>query len=172
VGRTGAQLAVVLVAASTLVAASAFAAHGSKPPPKLTVGARYWEVGVNGQSYKVPASGRLKYCASAKLEAMTPIVHLKAKKAAPNFYAWKITGPKGALQTAAAEARFSGRTTVLNVAVPPSAFTHGLKRADGNREALPAGTYELSVFQDRVPLEGSLKPLMRQTITLAPKAGC
>jgi hypothetical protein len=173
IGRAGGRLAIVLAAASTLATASAFAAGGTKAPPKLTVGAHYWEVSVGGRSYKVPDAGRIVYCRTAKVETITPIVHLTASKAAPNFYAFRVTAPKGQGRTSAVEEHFSGRGTVLNIPITPSGLRKlGLLSADGNRALFPPGTYTLGVFQHPVPVEGSVKPLLLQHITLAPKASC
>ena len=164
---------VVAAAASLLPGTGALAANGSKAPPKLTVGAHYWEVSVNGQSYKVPAAGRIAYCTTSKVEAITPIVHLTASKAGANFYSFRVTAPKGDGRTAGLEEHFKGRGTTLNVPMTPSALRKlGLQHADGNHGVFPPGTYRLGVFQHAVPVEASVKPLLQQTITLAPKAGC
>lgn len=177
-------LGAVVVAAGVGLAATANAVGARGPGSRqvLTVDAHHWDVRVDGRTETVKPGGALRYCASARVESINPVVKLHANRSNEHHYSFRLVGPKALGRTFDSERDFRGHSTVLRAPTPPAAFlgvparsvAGGVTGVRTITRFLP-GTYTLYIYYHRLPLvltRYQYRTVLVQTLRLARRAGC
>jgi hypothetical protein len=128
--------ALVLAALAALTASSAaLAAHAASNT--LHAGSRSWEVGQGGNLHKVPAGGRLQYCSTEPVTAITPVL---AYSHAPvgKSYTVKMSAPAASGSVpAGVKTKFTKPSGRVSLTYATPSFPH---------HQIAAGTYTFSML--------------------------